>query len=499
MDIILKNTVSNYLCFIAKVVSGLILTSLLYNGLGKESYGFWVLLWSVYGYTLLLDFGFGFSIQKSSAEYVHKKDLTKLLRQINSIFFSYVFLAIGIVIFSLAFLYTCGSLFVAELGDPYYQNVYLFFAVVTAIIFPTGIFSEILVGLGHIYLRNIVRLVFISTNAVGILLMPEIKILELTVFSLLLHLIANLFLLYFVKKKISCFSLSIKYFDKSEVRELMRFSLSAYVVIFTNLILFNSDQIILSSIAGVGSVGIYHLATRLPFFMKMLNEQFQENVFPLLVSKRNIKFDMILTGNKFISFISNLSFSFAFVFAEEIIYIWIGETNPEIILIAHLSLCYSFIATLFKSINNSYLMANDQVSKVVRFSLLEVILNLALTFLLVPLIGVVGAVVASLLALFISLLFYVPYFVKQIDVHFSTWYKKIFKKNNLVLLINLSALSIVKLVLNNDYGLLYIATLALVSGLLYLYMFFNFVWDEYKFNNKYLYFVKRYSLDWKGR
>ena len=63
-----SNAISNYLRTFVGIVVGLVTFRLLYQALPRESFGFWSLLWSVFGYGILLDFGFGFAAQKRVAE-----------------------------------------------------------------------------------------------------------------------------------------------------------------------------------------------------------------------------------------------------------------------------------------------------------------------------------------------------------------------------------------------------------------------------------------------
>jgi hypothetical protein len=73
-----SNALSNYLRTFVGIVVGLVTFRLLYQSMPKESFGFWSLLWSVFGYGILLDFGFGFAAQKRVAELSVSKDWTQL-------------------------------------------------------------------------------------------------------------------------------------------------------------------------------------------------------------------------------------------------------------------------------------------------------------------------------------------------------------------------------------------------------------------------------------
>ena len=63
-----NSTLSNYLQLFLRMASVLVLTRGLFLHLNPEAYGFWALLWSMFGYTLLLDFGFGTAVQKWTSQ-----------------------------------------------------------------------------------------------------------------------------------------------------------------------------------------------------------------------------------------------------------------------------------------------------------------------------------------------------------------------------------------------------------------------------------------------
>ena len=84
-----SNAVSNYVRTVLGMIVGLLTFRMLYQAFSKEQFGFWSLLWSVFGYGILLDFGFGFAAQKRVAELSVKQDWDKLSRVLSTILFFY--------------------------------------------------------------------------------------------------------------------------------------------------------------------------------------------------------------------------------------------------------------------------------------------------------------------------------------------------------------------------------------------------------------------------
>ena len=91
------NTLSNYGLLIFSMVAMIILVKVLFTGLSRQDYGFWGLLWTIFGYSLLLDFGFGASIQKYTSQETVSEDWEKLNRLISTVFFNYCIFALVIV------------------------------------------------------------------------------------------------------------------------------------------------------------------------------------------------------------------------------------------------------------------------------------------------------------------------------------------------------------------------------------------------------------------
>src|SRR5688500_19412686 len=90
---IYRNSISNYVFLVVRLGLGVVLFRLLFKGLTDEEFGFWGLLWSVFGYGILLDFGFGFTALKRVAEFSSLKDWYLLSKVIIQLFFSYARIA----------------------------------------------------------------------------------------------------------------------------------------------------------------------------------------------------------------------------------------------------------------------------------------------------------------------------------------------------------------------------------------------------------------------
>ena len=52
---VVKSALSGYVRLVVRMILGLVTFRMLYQGLSAEQFGFWSLLWAIFGYGILLD------------------------------------------------------------------------------------------------------------------------------------------------------------------------------------------------------------------------------------------------------------------------------------------------------------------------------------------------------------------------------------------------------------------------------------------------------------
>jgi O-antigen/teichoic acid export membrane protein len=136
-----RNTASNYIRTITRLLLGVVLFRLLFSGLSDAEFGFWSLLWSLFGYGILLDFGFGFTAQKAVAEKSATGEWEELSRLLSTMLWTFVGLATLLGLFFLAirglFL---GAIAVPDAEYSMYSLSYIIFFVGLELTFPFGLF-----------------------------------------------------------------------------------------------------------------------------------------------------------------------------------------------------------------------------------------------------------------------------------------------------------------------------------------------------------------------
>ena len=151
-----QNSISNYVFLIVRSALGLVLLRLIVNSLSEEEFGFWGLLWSILGYGILLDFGFGFTAQKRVAELSAHRKWNELSQVLSTIFYCYVGLAIVLIAFGVCFSPYLIKFFAIKnpANLPVFTTTLVLFFCGMGLAFPLGIFPEMLKAQQRIRLAN---------------------------------------------------------------------------------------------------------------------------------------------------------------------------------------------------------------------------------------------------------------------------------------------------------------------------------------------------------
>ena len=148
-----KNTMTNYLIMLIRMFQGLLVTRWMLVYLGDSGYGLWMLLWTFFGYALLVDFGAGIAGQKYTSLELFRRDIKHYNSIISMIFTFHLLMAFLIVAGTFIASFHLEYLF--KVHDPvelaYCRKCFLVFSLSTAVIFPFGVLYEVLVGLHKIY------------------------------------------------------------------------------------------------------------------------------------------------------------------------------------------------------------------------------------------------------------------------------------------------------------------------------------------------------------
>lgn len=407
---VVKSTLSGYLRIVARMLLGLVTFRLLYQGLNAEQFGFWSLLWAIFGYGILLDFGFGYAAQKRVAELSVKKDWDQLSRVLTSI--------VGFYCLTAAFAVVLGFVFAGSLVDLFkvsaenresFRIVMMVFLAGIGLAFPLGVFPEVLQGQQRIVLANNLAMASTFANFLCVVLVFWLNLSFLILIVLALSCVVAPYLLaaWLALRHMPEVRLRPALFSKRALLQTGKFSVFAYLNMMGNVLRNKADQPVISAILGVAAVTPYQAGGKIGEMFGQITKQIADVLSPTAAhlharGDTDALRQMLLGGMRFSNLIATPLFLLCAAYMEGLIRILTGVEQPtaEMLWVGQLLLFwyYSLVLThwVFKRM---FLMAGQEKRMMwqgVAEALSNIALSIGLTLVLRSVIGVaLGSVIPT--------------------------------------------------------------------------------------------------------
>lgn len=260
------------------------LTRILQYHLGVDFYGYWTLLWAVFGYATLLEFGFGRTMQKYAAEGVDTPErLLSFNRIFSAVLASYLGIALALLAISALLAVNLESIFRLPEGNTgYYRTVFWVFGIGCAVVFPTGICTEILAGMHKIHWRNWVIILNQLFELAGIWLTFRLggSLLAIAVFTCVNNLFSNIVMAAAIRRRIPGIRFTFSGLSVATFRRIADFSVFSYLMSIAGLVIFKTDRVVLGVCSGIAAVAVYQFGTRIPELFQYFTGQLTETMGP---------------------------------------------------------------------------------------------------------------------------------------------------------------------------------------------------------------------------
>jgi O-antigen/teichoic acid export membrane protein len=409
---IYRNSISNYVFLVVRLGLGVVLFRLLYKGLSDEEFGFWALLWSVFGYGILLDFGFGFTAQKRVAELSARREWDQLSRVLSTIFFSYIGIAAILIVFGI----TC-SAFIVELfagispenKQPFTLTLTLFFCGM-GLAFPLGMFPEMLKGQQRIGLANYILLAGFLVSFVLVILCVQSGwgLHVLLLITLGCSMAAELACGLFALRAMPQVRIRASLFSRDMVHNTMRFSLFAYVTTLTTVILTRTDQLVLSTMLAVSAVAIYQAGAKVAEMFSSFALQIPDTLSPAaahLHAKGDKDFlrQLLVNGTRFSVMVATPLYLLCAFFLEPLLWILTDQkASLQTYWTGQVLLFWGYTTIITQSVSKRIFMMSGHERRLMWLGVGEALLNLAVSIALLTYFkNVVSVALGSLFATFI--------------------------------------------------------------------------------------------------
>ena len=427
-----STTASGYISFVTRMLLGLVLFRLMFQNFTGAEFGFWALLWSLFGYGILLDFGFGFTAQKAVAEKTATGDIAGLSRLLATIFWTFIGMAmVLLVVFLLIrepFLSRMGIL-AEDRGE--FGNAYVVFFMGLAVMFPLGLFPEILRGLQRIDIANWVG-TFSTVLNFGFLywgLTAGWSLSILMGISVATSALPNLVAAGIAIRHLPGISPLPKYFNWRTVRAQMGFSIAAYLITFSNMLMAKSDQLVISLTIGVAMVAVYQAGFKMSEMLGLFSVQLQQVLSPAAAAMHALGDQsglrkLLLSSSRLTFFLVTPCYLLSAVYLEPLIRVLTGmESIPrETWWVGQALLFAVFSSQLTSGCSKRVLMMCGEERRLLFISVTDAAANVILSVALAFKFGVLGVALGTMIpTTLVGWCWVVPLTVGKLEIPWKTY------------------------------------------------------------------------------
>jgi len=410
----------SYVNIFISVILGLILTPLIIHHLGDSEYGLYALTGSFVSYLYLMDFGLNNTIIRYVSKYRAMDDKNGEDTFLATIMSTYLVIAV-IVVLAGFFLYSSmDRLFSDSLTSTELYKGKIMVALLIlnlAITIPGGSFIAICNGYERfVFTRaiNIVKGIFRSILVVSILFLGG-DCISLVIIDTIVNILFIVIAYIYVNKSVKI-RFTLTKFNKALLKDVLNYSFWIFIFAIIQQFQWQSGQIILGMNANTIAVGIYGvgimLGTYYGTFANAINGLLLPKATAMVVNKNNHNiFSTMVQIANINSYVLFFILSVFFLFGQEFIFLWVGDTYHQAWYIALIIMLANTIP-LLQGFGNSVLEAKGKIKVKAIWALLTMLLVIICGYFLSFRYGIMGMTLSVASGLFINMLFTNWYYSK---------------------------------------------------------------------------------------
>jgi len=430
---IIRNTIFNILGKFWGILVALILTPYIIHHIGLERYGIWAIVSVITGYFGLLDFGVSTSFVKYISEYYTKKDVEKINQVVNIGFVFYSIFA-GFII-ALGFIVINPLLTFFKIPSPLYNEaafVFLLGIILFSISNALSPFGAIQTGLQRMDITNKVAIAISIPMIIGTIFFLEAGyglpgLMVNNAIILAINSIVNIVIAFKILPELR---FNPFFFSREMGKRLFSYGIKVQAARLENVFTFQTDKLLISHFLSVGLVSFYQLGSVIINKARDLPLLLISAIIPAAseIEARGDKrklYDLYSRGTKYLALIGTPLIVFVFLSAPLIMLTWMGGNYEKSVLVIQiLAPCY--LINLLSGVGTSMALGLGKPELQMKAGLLQLILNIILSIILVIVIGFAGIVIATLISLSLSSIWFMEMFHKHMGYSLLDFVKKTF-------------------------------------------------------------------------
>jgi O-antigen/teichoic acid export membrane protein len=207
-----------------------------------------------------------------------------------------------------------------------------------------------------------------------------------------------------VRPRIAGLSLHPRNYRFSAVRGVLSFSIVAYLITFTNLIMARTDQAVISFSIGVGFVALYQAGYKVAEMFGMFSVQMQDALTPA-AAQMNIQKDesglrdLLVKSSSLTVLLTTPLYALSAAYLEPLVKLLTGlETlDRSTFWVGQALLLATYSSLITNSCSKRIMMMCGWERRLLKISMVDAIANLALSLVLVHQLGILGVALGTLI------------------------------------------------------------------------------------------------------
>jgi O-antigen/teichoic acid export membrane protein len=401
-----RNVTTDYLAIAVNIITGMLLLPFNVAHLGKSAYGLWILTASITTYFSMLELGYASAQVKFAAQYRARRD-SQALNEIASTMFM-LFVGLGIVAYAvvIALALNFERLFnVTPEQASTGRTILLILGVYVALGFPFSVFGGIVNGFQKYYMNGVVSIINVGVQAIVnvIVLLAGYGIIELVATTTAVHILCYVAYRQNAYRVFPGLSIRLKHVKTARLREVTAFSSFLLLIDIAAKVNFATDTMVIGVFMSTAAVAVWTVAQRLIGATRMLTNQLNGALFPVVVDSAakdrpdRLQFVLIQGTRLSLGMVIPIA-SVLCLLAQPVVLVWVGEGFLESVPIIYLLAAVVAIrvgstpaTTLLKGADRHKFLAGANIFIAAA--------NIILSIILVHSMGLIGVALGTLIPL----------------------------------------------------------------------------------------------------
>ncbi len=431
---LLINALANYAGEFTVQATGIILTPIIIAALGSSQYGLWVLIVAIQGFGGLFDLGLTTSVVKYVAEHHTRGEQDEINRVVSTAFMLH--LGIGTVT---ALAAGAGALWGLPLLDltpaeiATGQVALLIAGLGLWVGLPLGVLGSVLVGLRRFERANAVTAAQTLLAAIAIVISLQtgggpVALVAINSVALAGGSLARWLL---ARRVLPGLRLGAGLASVATLRRISGYSLRLFLLDTATNLFNNADAVMISAFLPVSAVTSYNLGVKPASAVSILNRPFA-NVFLPAASELEAHADraalrrLALFGTRGTLLITLPAVLWLLFFGGPILQVWVGSGHTDALPVLYIFLAVYLVSGAQKPAA-IILKGIGRVQALAAVVVVEYVINIALSLVLIPRVGVAGAALGTLIPAAANDLLVIPLLLcRALDLSYARFLRETF-------------------------------------------------------------------------